>query len=385
MAAPKKVVLPILVIALAAGLGAWYALNHGRHADGTIRLSGNIETTEVGVSFKIPGRVEKRCVDEGDKVSHGQLLATLDTEELEADVDLREAELQTAKAALAELEAGSRQEDKDAAAAAVEKARGSVAELRSKNGSLVQEIEAAEAQRAAADVEEKRLKREYDRAQLLYRQQKTITEEQLDQARAAYNVAVQRLHTAEAQLSVVKSSPRAEQLAQALSALKQAQAQERLVLAGPRRETIDQARAKVKQAEAARRAAATRLSYAKVFSPLDSNGVVLSKNIEPGEYVAPGTPVITVADLKKVWLRAYVNSVDMDRIRLNQEVKVTTDASTKEYKGRIAFISESAEFTPKSVQTEKERVKLVYRIKINIDNAEGDLKPGMPADAWIPP
>jgi HlyD family secretion protein len=126
------------------------------------------------------------------------------------------------------------------------------------------------------------------------------------------------------------------------------------------------------------------VSYATVFAPL--GGVVLSKNIEPGDYVAPGTGVLTIGDLNNVWLRAYIDESDKGRVKPGQTAWITTDAYPgKRYKGYVSFISQEAEFTPKNVQTQKERVKLVYRIKINIRNpAEGEqLNPGMPADAVI--
>ena len=124
------------------------------------------------------------------------------------------------------------------------------------------------------------------------------------------------------------------------------------------------------------------MSYATVVSPL--TGVVLSKNIEPGEYVAPGTAVVTVGDLVNVWLRAYIDETDLGRVKVGQRAWVTTDTYPgKIYEGRVSFISSEAEFTPKNVQTQKERVKLVYRIKIDITNPNMELKPGMPADAVI--
>jgi len=110
----------------------------------------------------------------------------------------------------------------------------------------------------------------------------------------------------------------------------------------------------------------------------------LSKNVEPGEYVAPGTPVVTVGELEDPWLRAYINETDLGRVKLGQRVQVTTDSyPDKKYEGRISFIASQAEFTPKNVQTEKERVKLVYRIKVDLTNPNLELKPGMPADAEI--
>lgn len=128
--------------------------------------------------------------------------------------------------------------------------------------------------------------------------------------------------------------------------------------------------------------ARTRLSYATVASPL--SGTVLSKNVEPGDYVAAGTPVVTVGTLADVWLRAYIEETDLGRVKLGQAVDVTADTFPgKKYAGRVSFISPQAEFTPKSVQTRKERVKLVYRIKVDIPNPEMELKPGMPADGTI--
>jgi HlyD family secretion protein len=185
---------------------------------------------------------------------------------------------------------------------------------------------------------------------------KAISSQEFDTARAANDVATARLREAEEQLKLVKE--------------------------GPRKEKIEQARAMLEQAEQALALAETRLSYATVVAPL--NGVVLSKNIESGEYVVPGTPVVTIGDLEHPWLRAYVNETDLGRVKVGQQARVTTDTYPgKVYEGHISFVASDAEFTPKSVQTEKERVKLVYRVKIDIANPYMELKPGMPADAGI--
>ena len=209
-----------------------------------------------------------------------------------------------------------------------------------------------------------------------------IAAEQVDRAYAAYRMANQRYLQAMKRYELVKEGPRQEEIEQAKAAMEQAQAQYRLVKEGPRKEDIDQARAKVEQAKASLQSAETKLGYATVTSPL--TGVVLSKNTEPGEYVAPGTPVVTVADIENVWLRAYVDERDLGKrnIALGTEAEITTDAYPgKVYKGRVSFISSEQEFTPKSVQTNRERVKFVYRIKIDVKNPDRELKPGMPADA----
>jgi len=148
------------------------------------------------------------------------------------------------------------------------------------------------------------------------------------------------------------------------------------------RTSADMAGAKVDTLTAARDLAAIRLGYADLISPI--NGYVLVKSYEAGEVVQVGAPVFTLADLKDSWLTAYINETDLGRVKLNQDVRVKTDTYPKKtYKGRVSFISGEAEFTPKQIQTKEERAKLVYRIKITIDNPEMELKPGMPADAYI--
>ncbi|MGD0900532.1 MAG: efflux RND transporter periplasmic adaptor subunit [Thermoguttaceae bacterium] len=388
----KKLLVLILLVAGGAGLGAWYAFEFRHNGDGALKLSGNIEATEVNISFKIPGRVEKRFFDEGQSVLGGQEVARLDTADLDADVAARKADIQVAQAALDELLAGSRPDEINAARAAMDKARAALTELQ--NGSRPEEIAAADAEQKAAQADMERLGKELERAEQLYRQH-TITPEQHDQARAAYQVAFEKQVQARKRYDLVKEGPRQEQIEQARAALGQVEAQYRLVKEGPRIETIAQGRAKVEQAKAAGQLAQVRRSYASVCAPVDeSRGekpieyVVLSKNVEPGEYVAPGTPLVTIADIKNIWLRAYVDERDVGtgRVKWGQEAEVTTDSyPNKVYKGWISFIASEEEFTPKNVQTEKERVKLVYRIKINVDNPDRELKPGMPADARLLP
>ena len=263
----------------------------------------------------------------------------------------------------------------------MQKAEANYAEL--KTGSRPEEIAASEAEFHAAEVDRDHLKRDLDRDEKLHRADSgTISAEQLDRACAAYRMANQRYLQAMKRYELVKIGPRHEDIAQAKAAMEQAQAQYRLVKEGPRKEDIDQARAKVEQAKATLQSAETKLGYAKVTSPL--TGVVLSKNTEPGEYVAAGTPVVTVADIENLWLRAYVDESDLGKrnIALGTEAEITTDAYPgKVYQGHVSFISSEQEFTPKSVQTNHERVKFVYRIKIDVKNPDRELKPGMPADA----
>jgi HlyD family secretion protein len=379
----KKLIFPMAAALVAVGASSWYVLGWRGHNDDAIHVSGNIEAVEVAISFKIPGRVEKRYVDEGDTVKKGMPLAQLETADLQADVALRCGELHAAEAALAEMLAGSRLDEIASAKAAKQKAEANYAAL--KNGSRPEEIAAAEAEFQAAKDDRDHLKRDLDRyEQLQHTDSGSVAIEQVDRAFAAYHMADQRYLQAKKRYELVKEGPRQEDIDQGKAAMEQAQAQYRLVKEGPRKEDIDQARAKVEQAKASLLSAETKLGYATVTSPL--TGVVLSKNTEPGEYVAPGTPVVTVADIENIWLRAYVDESDLGKrnIALGTEAEITTDAKPgKVYPGHVSFISSEQEFTPKSVQTNHERVKFVYRIKIDVKNPDHELKPGMPADAKI--
>jgi len=128
--------------------------------------------------------------------------------------------------------------------------------------------------------------------------------------------------------------------------------------------------------------AVTRLGFAELVSPL--NGYVLVKSALAGEVVQIGAPVFTVIDLNNIWVTAYINETNLGNVKLNQIAEVVSDTYPgKKYKGWISFVSSEAEFTPKTIQTTEERVKLVYRIKVRVDNTSLELKPGMPADAYI--
>jgi membrane fusion protein YbhG len=370
---PAAAAVVVVVVAL-----TWLKARSHRDPN-RLRLSGNIEVIDVEVSFKIPGRVESRPVDEGQTIEQGATVATLERAELTRDVALRKAELASAQARLAELTAGSRPEEVAGARAAAAKAEALLAEMEA--GSRPSEIAAAEAAARRARADATWQTGDFQRSEELFKKE-TISQRQLDDARAARDMATSRLEEAEARLALVKEGPRKEEIEQARQAVAEARERSNLVKAGPRQEAIDDARARAAAAAEALAISEIRLGHATLLSPL--GGVVLTKAIEPGEYVAAGTPVVTVAELARVWLRGYIDETDLGRIKLGQEVRVTTDTYPgKSYPGRLSFISSQAEFTPRNVQTEKERVKLVYRVKIDIPNPDLELKPGMPADGEI--
>jgi HlyD family secretion protein len=321
----KRIAIAALV-ALGVVTALYFARRPARASD-VLRISGNIEISDVAASFKVPGRVLVRLVSEGEPVEAGQVLARLDDAELAREVEIRRAELGAARAALAELEAGSRREE-------IDQARANLARTR------------AEAARATS---------ERARQESLFARE-VISTRELEASQAADRVASAQVDGAAYQLALLESGARPEQ--------------------------IDQARERMRQATEALALAETRLTYATLDSPL--TGLVLAEHVEAGEQVAAGTPVVTIGDLSSVWLRGFVDETDLGRVRVGQAVRVTTDTwPDRVFPGTVAFIASEAEFTPKSVQTAKERVKLVYRIKVDIANPSGELKPGMPADAEI--
>jgi HlyD family secretion protein len=376
----RKRLIWLIPLAVVAATMIYRFIEARRPGDSaSIRVSGNIEVTQVEVSFKIPGRVEVRPVSEGEIVKAGDLVARLESQELAQGVALRRAEVQAAQAALNELLAGSRPEEIAEAGAATGKAQAWLDELLA--GSRPQDIAAHKAAVERAKAEVDRLEAEYTRQKTLYRND-VISAREYEATQAALEAAKARFREDQERSKLAIEGPRKEQIEQARASLKQTTERLALVTKGPRHETIDQARARLEQIKQALAMAETRLSYTSIVSPIA--GVVLSENLEPGMYAAPGTPVVTVGDLVNVWLRAYINETDLGRVKVGQRVRVTTDAYPgKPYQGRVSFIASQAEFTPKNVQTDKERVKLVYRVKVDIRNPGMELKPGMPADADI--
>jgi len=271
----KKIIVLVIVIAVAVGLAYFYFHQKNLGSDNTLKVSGNIEATEIRLSFQTPGKLVERLVDEGYAVKKGQVLARLDKNELTKLKEQAEAKLVQAQ---------------------------SDYQLQQKESTRV--------------------------ANLLK-----------DDA-----VPVQNNDRAQTNLEVAK--------------------------------------AKLLESQRAFELAEIRLSYADLKSTID--GFVTVKSADVGEVLQAGSPVFTIVDLNDIWLTAYVEETELGRVRLNQPVDVKTDTyPDKTYRGRISFISEEAEFTPKQIQTTEERVKLVYRIKVVITNANFELKPGMPADGYI--
>lgn len=389
----KKIFIIIPVILILAGAVTWYFLLKEKKDPSVIQVSGNIEVTDVSLGFKIPGRLAQCLKDEGDSVSKGEVLARLEDSDQKVSLRLAEINLTAARSVLEELQNGSRPEEIQLAEAAVGQARQQLLELT--RGSRVQEIESARADlkksmaaKAAAKAQLIQAEEDFQRFSRLYEEQ-SVSQRDFKLAKTQYQVAENALAEADSRvnqasqaLSLVKEGPRSEQINRAKAALAQAQAQYELVKAGPRQEKINQAQAQVSEAEQRVEQARLAISYTELVAPMD--GVVFSRSAEPGEFLNPATPVLVVGDLAHPWLRAYVTEKDLGKLKLGKKANVFTDAfPNKAYGGVISFISSEAEFTPKTVQTFEERVKLMFRIKIALANPEEELRPGMPADACI--
>ncbi len=386
----KRTIILLLVLAVAAAGGYAIFRNYSATPSGVIRVSGNIELEEVNIGFKTSGKLIERTVNEGDTVTKGQVIARLDKDQLLRQRDREVATLAEDQAQLAssrttlQLQSESTSADLDGRQADLTTSQSKLDAL--KSGARPQELAEAASSTAAAQAEYDRAKKDWDRAQQLHKDD-DISTSQFDQYHKAFDSADANLNGARQHEALVKEGNRKEDIDQAQAQVIRAKASirgsqanqlnvkrsEQDILA--RQAEIDRERAQIALIDA-------QLADTTAISPI--NGVVLVKSTDVGEVIAPGTAVVTVGDLDHPWLRAYIKETDLSRVKLGAHVTVRTDAATgKTFNGKVSFISSEAEFTPKQIQTTEERVKLVYRVKIDIDNPQHELKSNMPADADI--
>jgi len=355
-----------------------------------IELTGSVETTEVDASFQVPGKIKRLLVDEGDRVKTGQLLAVLDSKDLLSQKASAQAVLESAQSQLPQLETRI-QLSREQNSGKVWLAKGALNESTARlnelhNGYRTQEVEQAAKEVDAASSSLKLAKKDYNRAESLYRED-AMSGQQRDAAKTNYQVTLARYKQAAAQFNMLQEGNRTEDIEMGASKVDQAQANLKLaqVLHLETENLLKQKQtleAQVKQAKANLSFADIQLQHTRLYAPI--NGVVLVKPKEIGEVVSPGSPVITLGNIEKLWLKAYINETDIGKVKLGQKVAVTTDSFPgKKYQGKIYFISSEAEFTPKNLQTKEDRVKLVYRIKVSLDNPNQELKPGMIADGTV--
>jgi HlyD family secretion protein len=325
----KKTILLILLVAAVVGAATYYFVsrNESRQHETTLKLSGNIEAHESVVGFKVQGRLVELPIEEGQLLKAGDLIANLDQSDYRQQVSIDEAMVNNREAELKLALSGNRIQEKKSAEQAVIDAQ------------------------AALELN----KVDFQRYQALYEKDE---------------VAGQIRDTA------------ASHLKRAQATHERARQNYAMVMEGVRKEQIAINQASVHTARQSLALAKIRLGYTSLLAP--TSGVALVRHAEVGEVMAPGTPVVTIADLDHLWMRGYISETDLAKVKLGQSATVKCDTYPgKLYPGRVSFISSQAEFTPKSVETYKERVTLVYRIKIDLDNPNHELKPGMPTDATI--
>jgi HlyD family secretion protein len=327
--AKKRAVFLVVLVLLVAVVGLWYVHRTGRSGTAKqIVLYGNVDIRQIQLAFHGTGRIQRLAVQEGDYVKSGDLVAEIDPVRYEASAARAAAEMAAQKQVLARLEAGTRPE----------------------------EIREAQARVKAAGAKLEDAKLVYERTKRLFAD-RTVPKQNLDDAEAAFE-------SAQADLDAAR---------QALA----------LAVKGPREEDIAAARAQVKASGAALRLAERELEDTKLYAP--APGVIQDRILEPGDMAFPETPVFTLALTNPVWVRAYLEEPDLGKIAPGMKAHVTTDSFPgKIYGGWIGFISPTAEFTPKEVQTTELRSKLVYRIRVYACNPEGELRLGMPVTVTIP-
>ncbi|MBI1815891.1 MAG: efflux RND transporter periplasmic adaptor subunit [Deltaproteobacteria bacterium] len=324
----RIVVAIVLIVVAGATLGwwRWQTVRDGNHK--AIRGTGIIEVTQVDVAFEVPGRMIERSADEGVMLDKGEPVARLDDHEYRLHVERATAAKAAADAHYRMLVKGSRAQDIDQALAALESAESTL---------LLQQREQKRLAKLAADG--------------------VVSQGELDRINSALDTAQAARDRARAQLNMLRE--------------------------GFRLEEIEQARAQLQQASKELELAELNLARCQLYSP--AAGRVLSKSREAGEMVQPGTPVVTLGDLTRPWLNVYVGERDLGKVWLGMKARVTVDSFPHDpFSGKVTFISERAEFTPKNIQTPDERVKLVYRVKVDVETRDQALKPGMPADAELP-
>jgi HlyD family secretion protein len=306
-----------------------------------LRVSGHVEATETRLAAEPGGRILTLTVKEGDRVEPGQTILTLDTKDTELSINRARAEQAAAEAQLRLVQAGSRIEDIRQAQSQVETARAEV---------------------AAARVELTAAEQDLERFETLLKNN-SGSQKQRDDAKTRRDVARDRVTSAESRVKT------AQELVSKLQA-------------GARPEEIEAARARVGSVTAQIASLEKILNDATLKSPIA--GIVTEKLVEVGEVIPPRTPALVVVDLDHAWADVFVPEPTVPQIKIGQQATVFTDAGGNGLAGTVAYISPKAEFTPRNVQTAEERSKLVYRVRINVDNKEGVLKQGMPVEAEIP-
>lgn len=345
-----KKALPIILLLAALATGGWFFYGKYRSNHEPLVLHGNVDIRGVDLGFRVSGRIAEVLKDEGDVVKAGELLARIDAEPYERELEQAKATLSQAKASLAQAKASLGQAKADA-------------DLK-QSGYRKEEIEQARATLAQMQVTMENADRVYERQAALVKTN-GVSRQNFENAEAAYREAQQRMKVAQASLEQQEAGFRAEEIAAAVAGVGAAEA------------NVGAADAAVEKADAAVKTAEIKLADTQLKSP--SDGIVITRALEPGAIVQAGPTVLTLSLESPVWARAYVHEPQLGKFPSGTKVTVRSDGNhDRVFKGTVGFVSPRAEFTPKSVETEELRTSLVYRLRVVIEDSDGSLRQGMP-------
>lgn len=381
----------LVVLGLVGAGAAYFAWTRMRQGDpNVLRLSGNIEFLKVDIAFKTAGRLVDLAVDEGANVRKGMLLARLDTDQLRQMRGRDRAGVTVAESNLEQMRMAIRyQKEMLSSETALRQSEIQQAKARLQgllDGARPQEIEQAQAAVRDLETQYKQAQVDLARGQKLV-EREDITRAQFDQLRVRLESITAQWRIAQERLALVREGPRQTEIAGARAAVARAEAALRMTEAqrleiARKEQDLGARAADVERAKAGLGIVETQMADSEVFAPFD--GVVMLKSAEPGEILAAGSSVLTVGDIDHPWLRAYVPQERLGQVQLGMRVEIRSDSYPgKIYVGKISYIASEAEFTPKQIQTDEERVKLVYRIKVEVENPGRELKLNMPVSAEV--
>jgi len=384
-----KRIIPVVILLLA--VGGYFAWSRMKVDDeGVLRLSGNIEFKKVDIAFKTAGKLVELTVDEGANVTQGKMIARLDHEQMSRMRERDSATVLSAESQLLQLQTGIRYQKemtKGETALRESEMRQAKAKLQELlDGARPQEL--SQARSALEDLRTLRAQagKELDRAKQLIAKE-DISQNQFDQYQTRFASLSAQVASAEQRLALLLEGPRKTDIeaaraavARTEAALKITEAQRLEILR--REEDLAARRADISRAKSGVSVIDSQLDDTVAMAPID--GVVLVKSADPGEVLAAGTPIVTLGDIDHPWLRGYVPQSKLGQVKLGMPVAIHSDSYPgKTYRGKVSFIASEAEFTPKQIQTTEERVKLVYRIKVEVENPDRELKLNMPVDGVI--
>ena len=386
----KKRLILIVFLVLLVGVGVMVYIGQRRERANEMYYSGTIEATQANLAFQVSGRVESVLIDEGQAVAKDQIIAELNPNEFLARRDQARANLTLAQETLKNLEAILALY-KESLPAEVEKAAASVKSLEAQRNELEagyrnQEVEQARLAYQSAKISMEDALKDKDRYEKLF-QRGVVSEKDKESIDVRYETALKTYQRTLEAYNMLKNGFRHEsiesaraKLAEGRAVLKQARSNLKKIEATAKE--VGAARAQVQAAHAALELADIQVENTRLRAPFQ--GIVTSRNVEPGEVVSSGREVLSISDLSFVDLKIFVEETEIGKVKPGQRADVKIDTFfDKIYTGRVSYISPEGEFTPKIIQTRKERVKLVYMVKITLPNPDFELKSGMPADAWL--